>query len=372
MKNKISILALHLGYGGIEKTICSQANMFCEFIDTEIICLYKTVDKIPYYLNPKVKVIYLSDIKPNKKEFLNSLKEKRIFNTFKEGIKSVSILKMKHDLIKNYIINSDSKIIISTRVEFNELLNKYHNKDCITICEEHSYHHNDKKYINRIKKSLTNIDYFFLCSEYLKNDYEKFLKGMSVKVKYIPLTIDKIYESNLLNNKNIISVGRLSKEKGYSDLIDVMKLVHEKDSSIKLTICGDGFEYDNLIQLLNEYGLNEVVFLKGNLDYDSLQNEYANSSLFVMTSYEESFGLVLIEAMSHGIPCFAFDSALGACEIINDINGKLISNRNKNEMVKLIMDYFNNDKKYNFDSINKYLVKNVSEEWKKFVKSLFI
>ena len=48
-----------------------------------------------------------------------------------------------------------------------------------------------------------------------------------------------------------------------------------------------------------------------------------------MTSYTESFGIVLIEAMSHGIPCIAFDSAEGAREIINSgENGYLINNRN--------------------------------------------
>ena len=53
-----------------------------------------------------------------------------------------------------------------------------------------------------------------------------------------------------------------------------------------------------------------------------------------MTSYTESFGLVLIEAMSYGIPCIAFDSAEGAREIIvNDKNGFLISNRNIKEYV---------------------------------------
>ena len=250
MKNKVTILALHLGYGGIERTICSQANMICDAIETEIVSLYKTVDKIPYDLDKRVKVKYLTDLKPNREEFKKCLKKFNVFGVLCEGFKSVKILYLKKHLIKKYIKNCDSKIIISTRIEFNELLNKYHNKECITICEEHAYHHNDEKYIERIKRSLTNIDYFMPSSKYLYEDYKKILKDMNVKVKYIPLTIDKLHEPNKLDNKNIIAVGRLSKEKGFDDLIKVMSLVRLRDENIRLTICGDGPEREHLEELI--------------------------------------------------------------------------------------------------------------------------
>ena len=56
-----------------------------------------------------------------------------------------------------------------------------------------------------------------------------------------------------------------------------------------------------------------------------------------MTSFTESFGIVLIEAQSFGIPCVAYDSAQGALEIIeNEKNGYLISGRNKDDMCKKI------------------------------------
>ena len=56
-----------------------------------------------------------------------------------------------------------------------------------------------------------------------------------------------------------------------------------------------------------------------------------------MTSFTESFGLVLLEAMNAGIPCLAFSSAEGACELIsNDVNGYLIEERNMEEMVNHI------------------------------------
>ncbi len=372
MKDKVTILALHLGYGGVEKTICSQANMLCDVIDVEIVSLYKMVKSIPYDLDSRVEVKYLTDLKPNREEFKKALKKFNIIKVLKEGFKAVKILYLKKHLIKKYIKKCDSKIIISTRVEFNELLNKYHKKDTITICEEHAYHNNNSKYIKRIKKSLKHIDYFMPSSKYLYDDYKEILDGLKVKVKYIPLTIDNIPDKeNKLDNKNIISVGRLSKEKGFASLIKVMKYVTEKDKSIKLTICGDGVEKKNLEYLIDKYHLKDNVKLTGYLQHKDIEKHYEKSSLYVMTSYEESFGLVLIEAMSYGIPCFAFDSALGACEIINEENGKLISNRNQKEMADAIIDYFENKPKYNTkDTVNKYYIKNVEKEWKEFIKEI--
>ena len=58
-----------------------------------------------------------------------------------------------------------------------------------------------------------------------------------------------------------------------------------------------------------------------------------------MTSLTESFGIVLLEAMSHGIPCIAFSSAEGAREIITSgKNGYLIKNRNYSAMIQKIED----------------------------------
>ena len=64
-----------------------------------------------------------------------------------------------------------------------------------------------------------------------------------------------------------------------------------------------------------------------------------------MTSYTESFGLVLIEAMSYGIPCIAYSSAEGANDIIkNNYNGYLIDNRNEHEMADTVVKLLNNPK----------------------------
>ena len=72
---KISILSLHLGYGGIEKSIIALANLLCEKYTVEIACTYCLYDKPAFVLDKRIKVKYLTkDIAPNKEEF-NSTKD---------------------------------------------------------------------------------------------------------------------------------------------------------------------------------------------------------------------------------------------------------------------------------------------------------
>jgi glycosyltransferase involved in cell wall biosynthesis len=94
-----------------------------------------------------------------------------------------------------------------------------------------------------------------------------------------------------------------------------------------------------------------------------------------MTSYTESFGIVLIEAMSHGVPCIAFDSAEGAREIISSgFNGYLIKNRNSVEYVRKceqLMDDIEKRKKIGKagkESVKKYSVDVVKKDWYKLLE----
>ena len=173
-----------------------------------------------------------------------------------------------------------------------------------------------------------------------------------------------------LNNSNIINVGRLSNEKGQLDLINVFDILHRKNSDIVLYLVGDGHDYEDIEKEVINRNLANYVNMTGFKSGAFLEDLYLNSSLFVMTSYTESFGLVLIEAMSYGIPCLAFDSAEGAREIIsNNYNGFLIKNRNEHEMASKILELLDNKKELKRLSSNalktslKYTKESVMEKW---------
>ena len=340
-KNKITIYALHLNYGGIEKSICTKANILSENYIVEIISLYKINNKPAFELKNNVKVNYLLErLKPNKEEFKNALKSLNIINIIKEGCKALKILYLKDILITKSIINCNSEKIISTRLDFSEKLVKYNEYNNIKIAEEHIYHNNNKKYLKRIKILLNKIDYLMPSSNYLTTFYKDLYIKNRYKIHTNKMPIETDGKKSNLKNKNIIAVGRLSKEKGFRDLINLFSKTDYKDWT--LNIVGEGPEYSNLNELINTLNLNNNVKLLGRKNTSELNELYKNSSIYIMTSYEESFGLVLVEASSHGLPIIAYSSALGAVEILNNSNGILIDNRNENEMINNLNNLMNN------------------------------
>ena len=365
---KITILALHLGYGGIERCISNLSNSLVEDYKIEIVSTYKLYDKPPFYFDKRIKIKYLMDKGPNRKEIKESLKKFKLVTFIKELFKAKKILKLKKELMINYIKSCKSDIIISTRDIHNLWLGKYGNSKSIKIGWEHNHHNNDNKYINKIVKSVNGLDYFVLVSKELKEFYED---KTNCKCVNIPNSIMSLPSKlSKLENKNIISIGRLSHEKGYLDLIDVFKLVSDKCSDVKLNIIGDGSEKTKIIEKIKKYNLEENVILHGFKDAEYIEKVFLESSIYVMTSFTESFGLVILEASSYGIPCVAFDSAKGVKEIIkNNWDGYLVENRDKEKMAKRIINLINDKNRRlimgdnAYKKSNNYLASNIKEKW---------
>lgn len=371
MKN-ISILALHLGYGGIEKSIVSLANTLCERYEVEIACCYQLYDKCVFELDKRVKVKYLNKgLKPNHATLKSALRSKNPFRIAKEFSFSLSVLYRRRKSIVNYIRSKKCDVMISTRDIFNYWLSDYGSDGVLKIGWEHNHFHDNYKYATNVVNSAKGLDYLVLVSSELQKYYSYNLRNSKCMCIYIPNSIEKIPQKVAsLREKSFVSVGRFSPEKGYLDLLRLYRIVLKKHPDWKLNIIGDGAERENLENYIEKYGLRDNVILHGFQGKDYIDKILHNSSIYLMTSYTESFGIVLIEAMSHGVPCIAFDSAEGAQEIINSgANGYLIKNRNFEAMAMKIDDLIKSEKerkrigKAARESVKKYSSDVVGEEW---------
>lgn len=332
---KVTILALHLGYGGIENTVATLSNLLCEKYEVEILSVYRLYKDPVFELDDRIKISYISNIKPNKKEMKYYLKKKN-FKMFFKGIgTSLKTGYVKYIKTASILRKLDTDVIISTRTVHNFLVSKFVKKNIRKIAWEHNHHNNNKKYINSLVNSCKKMDYFVPVSKELGEFYERYL---GKKVFYIPNCLDKIPNKlSKLDSKNLIAVGRLSKEKGFDDLLKLFKRVSTKNPEWRLNVVGDGMEKNKLLELAKELKLGDKVTFHGYQDKNYINDLMLDSSIYLMTSHTESFGLVLIEAMSYGIPCVAYTSAQGANEIIDDgINGYLVENRDQNEMLEKI------------------------------------
>lgn len=377
---KVTFLALHLGYGGVEKAIANEANILCNFCDcqVEIISAYKLYEKPPFYTDPKVKITYLMEEKPNKEEFKKAIRSKNPVKILKEGLYSVKVLRKRTSLMKKALLNSDSDIIISSRYLYNKILEKYAPKTAVKIAQEHRYHNNDEKYIGKLCESVKNLDYFMPVSQELTEFYGDRLKGERVKCAYIPHSIDLFPETpSQLTEKNIIAVGRAEKEKGFEDLIEIFAGMHKELPDWKLNIVGGGSLEKPLAQLVKEKGLENFVTLHGYRDKSYINKLLAKSSIYTMTSLEESFGIVIIEAQSFGIPCMAFSSARGALEVIKDgVNGFIINDRDLEKYEKTLIRLAKSPELRKTlgdkgrENAEKYREDNVAKMWQEFLSAI--
>lgn len=374
---KITILVLHLGYGGVEKSVSEMVNMLHNDYEIEILSTYQLYEQPPFPFPENVKIRYLlPNLIPNRKELKQAIQQHHFLKMLKEGFKSIRILYLRRKTMIRAIKECDSDVIISTRMMFSKWLSRYGMKNSLKISQEHNHHNDNTAYIENIVKSCKRIDYFMPVSKELADFYKNKIKNGYTKVNYIPHSLD-IYpdEASDYQKKEIISVGRLSPEKGYLDLLDVFSDVHQKDPKVTLHIFGDGPQGDEVKRKKDSLHLESSVILHGFTKREEINQYLSHAQLYLMTSYSESFGLVLIEAQAFGLPCIAYSSAQGAHEIIEDgRNGFLIENRSKEEMVDKIMMLLNDSSaivtlgKQARKNASRYRKEAVREQWLQFLE----
>lgn len=130
-----------------------------------------------------------------------------------------------------------------------------------------------------------------------------------------------------VSQPRVIAVVRLDYQKGFDRLIQAWEIV-QKDAKCRnwrLDIFGQGEWRDMLQRMIEKAGLDQSAHIHP--PTSQIGNEYADSSLLVMSSNYEGFPMVMIEAMACGLPVVSFDYKCGPRDIIdNGINGLLVSN----------------------------------------------
>jgi glycosyltransferase involved in cell wall biosynthesis len=133
----------------------------------------------------------------------------------------------------------------------------------------------------------------------------------------------KIDVRSTLQNKRIVSIGRYDYDKGNDLLLQVWSKVESKMKDWCLDVYGNG-NREPYQELIEKLGIDQSR-CHLHSPVSDVKAEYLNSSIFVLPSRYEGFGLVLIEAMACGVPIVSFDCDNGPRSIItNGEDGFLI------------------------------------------------
>lgn len=152
-------------------------------------------------------------------------------------------------------------------------------------------------------------------------------------------------ESATFQHKRIISVGRLSRQKGFDYLIQVAIKLKDAIPEWKIDIIGDGIERETLLKCVKENNLENFVQIK--FSTDNIMQELLESSIYVMTSRFEGLPMVLIEAQECGLPIVSFDCKEGPRQIIeNNKSGYLVKTGDIDSFANNVIDIAKNREKW--------------------------
>lgn len=299
-------------WGGLERVWTDKMNALSEIPGNEI-CLVTTDQgnhKVPYPLSGKVRHIDLG-IRFVQQYRYNGLKRYWIY---------YQLVRLFQRKIKSLIEAEKPDVLVTSASEIVDFLVECNGKVPL-IVESHGtfdrpFHMQEMTITNRIKryfhnKALCKVDRIVALTH---GDAEQW-KHINPMVSIIP-NIVTMNDSGIYSDceaKRVIFVGRMDSQKGYQYLDAIWRIAEERHPDWRLDVYGEGADLQE----------NKNMIPQGEHVYPHAQtldilNKYRESSILVLTSVYEPFGLVMPEAMSCGIPVVAFNCPYGPSEILSD------------------------------------------------------
>ena len=222
-----------------------------------------------------------------------------------------------------------------------------------------------RHYIYQFRK-LDNV--VVLCQDD-SNRFQKYDKLFTPTVIYNPLTL-KPGNRSQGNSKRFLTIGRFTPlHKGIDLLIEAFHIFAQKNHDWQLDIVGGGEQKETFLKIINRYQLEDRITIHPFTN--KIQDFYSNAQVYVLSSRWEGMPLVLVEAMSHGLPIITSD--LPVCQEILDDFGMYFPNSNIEGLAQRLEDATHIDWKSKSEEAIKiaqrFDVKQIVEQWKQLIES---
>lgn len=309
---------------GTERAAISLANALADFGHTvSVISVFSNDQTLAYPLSDGVEVRHLGI----KREVQGS-HLKRVF-------KLIGVIRALHPLFPRRAIVIASEDMLALAALFAR-----QSSSLQIIAWEHLLHWDTARLVLLLRKLFFR---FMSAVVVLNRDDMTYFKGIGVKNVYIIPNINSfpdIIKTSAVHRR-LIAVGAHVQDKGFARLIQHAAPVLRNYPDWKLTIVGRDVPGSELTEIVKAEGVhNQTELLGPTRDISAI---YLQSSICVVTSYRESFSLVITEAKSRGLPTLAYDCPAGPRELISDgIDGYLVNDGDvltfRNRLHTLISD----------------------------------
>ena len=221
-----------------------------------------------------------------------------------------------------------------------------------------------RHYIYQFRK----LCYVIVLSQYDAFQYHQFDSRFLPIVISNPLTIKPGIPSPG-TSKRFLAVGRLTPlHKGFDILIEAFQLFARNNQEWILDIVGEGPEEDHYRSLITKYHLEDRIHIHPFTKH--IEKYYSEAQIYVLSSRWEGFGLVLIEAMAHGLPIVSSDLPTSK-EILGDF-GIYFKNGNIQELSIRLEEAtqikWQKKSQQAIDIAKKYDIKHIIAQWKELIE----
>lgn len=357
--------------GGMENILIQKANYLADILGYNITIITTDQKNRPTFF-PISKNIELIDLGINycdaKSSHLWHLKKYLLKNNHKQSLADL-LYKKQFDIVIS-LMDFDFSFLHSLKDGSRKIL-EYH---FAKYSKVNATNNKLKKFLQRVRIErwstiVSKYEKFIVLTYEDKNQWKN-LKNISV----IPNFINSIPNIQAqLANKRVISVGRADFQKGFDILIDAWKFVHDSHPDWELNIIGGG-EKQHLYDQIKELKLSKSIKLLP--PTKDIGKEYANSSLYVMSSRYEGLPLVLLEAMSFGLPIVSFDCPCGPKDILKPTYSTLVKSGDIRALANAIIEWISDIDRRIYagnkarEEANLYLKDQIMNIWDNLFKSL--
>ena len=221
-----------------------------------------------------------------------------------------------------------------------------------------------RHYIYQFRK----LDHVVLLCNHDANSYHEYDPRFKPTVIYNPLTLVPA-ETSTGTSKRFLAVGRFSHQhKGFDLLIKAFSIFAKNNQEWYLDIVGEGPEEKLYRELIKEYHLEERITIHPFTN--NIQAYYSNAQIYVLSSRWEGFGLVLVEAMAHGLPVISSDLPT-SLEIMGDF-GMYFENGNIEDLAQKLEEATHIDwqakSKEALTIAQRFDIENIIKQWKELIE----
>jgi glycosyltransferase involved in cell wall biosynthesis len=345
--------------GGIEKIMATKANYFANQPNVEVYIVTTEQNNNPpfYPLDEKIRLIDL-DVNYNRSISYFSLHNIK---------KAVRHFRRQRRLFQQ--LTPDT--IISPNYNFDFYWIPFISVKAKKIKEIHASRYSWKPtFKNKLNAWFENK---YDAIVVLNKDEADYFSSKNVVI--IPNSIEIPDMTAVLDKKQVIAAGRIAPVKGFDVLILAWKEVSYYYPEWQLHIYGQEYleTQKKLEQLVKKHELQEVIFFKGTVN--DLAKEMCNYSIYVMSSVTECFPMVLLEAMSVGLPIVSFDCPHGPRNIISNAeDGVLLPPKSTKQLAKGLITLIENEQlrkqmgKNAKNNVSRFATKEIMQKWKQLIK----